>query len=371
MELRFSITEEEYLELLELLLKKRRKSPVGIITLLLMTVVQLGFALWSVVTGYISGGLAWAVLAMSVLIAMSQILYQLCIPRRARHRLDKDKAAGRISADFWSRQFLKLKDDALELRCGKSRLSYDCAYFVKAEELGRMLLLEMKKDNTAHQLLIPLSAFSGEEEKQRFLEQLQSSRESSIRAGYAKNKGQRPEAPECSVTFHYDRKSFQNDTIRCARRAYLTRAAWNLSTVAKIAGTAFLLYHVFAGSFASTAFTVFALLVCFLLCYPFIITFTPLIRLIAVKNGRSLFGGLEEMDCAVDLTEDTLYYSGDTFFNAIRLTAVRAVEKSNKWVFVYLRDGTSVTVPITEENANAASRLYLRLDSIAEQNRRR
>lgn len=368
MELQFSITEEEYLELLELLLKKRRKSPVGIITLLLMTVVQLGFALWSVVTGYISGGLAWAVLAMSVLIALSQILYQLCIPRRARHRLDK--AAGRISADFWSRQFLKLKDDALELRCGKSRLSYDCAYFVKAEELGRMLLLEMKKDNTAHQLLIPLSAFSGEEEKQRFLEQLHSSRESSIRAGYAKNKGQRPEAPECSVTFHYDRKSFQNDTVRCARRAYLTRAAWNLSTVAKIAGTAFLLYHVFAGSFASTAFTVFALLVCFLLCYPFIITFTPLVRLIAVKNGRSLFGGLEEMDCAVELTEDTLYYSGDTFFNAIRLTAVRAVEKSNKWVFVYLRDGTSVTVPITEENANAASRLYLRLDSIAEQNRR-
>ena len=344
MEFRYRISKEEYLEALLQQLKRRRTSWLNLILLAVLTVGQMSFAVWNVASGRLTGALAVTVLILSGAICVLQLCYQLCLTQRARHAMERDIASGKIAQDFWSTQILRLMDELLELRCGKLKLSYDCAYFQKEEICGPLLVLTMKKEKTIHQLMVPLAAFGGEKARKEFVQALYTAKRTSILAGFESTLEKPPEDALETLRCTYTRDDFVHDYIQSSRRAYLTAAGWTLSTFARLAGTAFLLYHLFSGSFNSAAYKVFAVLVCILLCYPYLVTFSPLIIPIARKYALSLFAGLDTVRFQLDYTPDSLIFSGDTFYNRIPRTQIKAVCNTEKNRFIYLKDGTSVTI---------------------------
>lgn len=368
-DINFTISRQEYLQLLTAILKKRRMSVINILVFLFMTVGQAVLVAVNIVIHDIGGGRMALLIAFSALIFAVQLFYQLSTGLRARVQLERSEKAGKISSEFWGRQRLSLKDDTLTLSCGKSRLSYDCAFFSGWQVFGSMLIVNFTKERTVHQLIIPLSALESCGGHERFVDMLSEARKESVLCGYAENGWERPENARYSVEFECSEKQFIRNSVRSSRMAYLTPAAWNLTAIAKLAGAAFLIYHSAAGSVDSLAFVFFSIFISIILLLRYIVTFTPLIYLMARKNTRSLFAGFDSIMFAVDVTEDKLIYSGTTFYNEMKLRDIRAVEETDRMAAVYLKDLTAVMIVRNDENRTEATRCILYLDSVAKSNR--
>lgn len=368
MEYNFKISQEEYLNTLKDILRQRRKSVLNILVFAVMTVGQLSYIVWSIVSNSVSGAYAYILLIIALLIFGIQVFYQASINLRAAHQFKKEKINGRIAKDFWNRQYLTLKNDTLCLSCGKTKLEYDCAYFQRVETLGSMLVLNFRHEKLIHQLMLPRSVFRKHEDEDAFLEAIAQSKINSICGGYKSRADDRPTEPEYSIEFDYEIKSFVRDYVKSARNVYFTRIPWNLTAVAKLVATGYLLFNLFSGNFDSTGFKIFAILVSLILCYQYIIVFSPLIYLMAKKYAVSLFGGLEKLSCALDVKDSVLYFSGITFFNKLPQSSVYAVEKKDTLMFIYIKDGTSITVPVTEKNCKELSRCGLYLCEVANAN---
>ncbi len=367
MEYYFKITQEEYLQTLEALLRDRRKSIFNIIIFFVMTVGQLGFVIWHIASSGIDPAMAVVLLVCSLAICALQLFHQLGLRTRAKSQMMRDMNKGNISEEFWKQQHLTLRDDLLSLKCGKSVLKYDCAYFSKAQEVDNMLLLNFRRGKDIHQLMIPLSIFKGEGSAE-FVKALEASKKSSLNAGFQENRVERPENCDFSLEYSYSFKDFCRHQVRAARLAYTSRVGWTLSTIARVAAAVYLVWHIASGSFESNGWVVFSVCVIVLLIYPLIIAFTPLCPLIVKRNITSLFGGLDSIDCSLDVCENKLWYIGDSFDNVIDLSKIVDVVKAKDMTVFYFKDNTAITVPFGTSGSHDTLRMAFHLESIADIN---
>lgn len=368
MKISYLITKEDYLETLILMLKEKRKTPVNVIIFLMMTVIQLSFAIWCAVKYGRSNNSIYILLALSIGICVLQIVYQLGIRLRAKTQMNRDIRKGNISPDFWSKQYISLSDRVFTLKCGKNELKYDCKYFSKAQTVGNILLLSFRKEKTVHQIMIPLAALESAVGTETFLNKLTEAKNDSIHPEADTTSGLRPESASYSVTFVYDINTFCRDQVRAARYAYTDRIGWTFSNIARLIAAAFLIYHIAAGSYESTSFLIFVVIIIALLIYPLIITFTPICRLLVKRNIKTLFGELDVLRCSLDISGDELYYVGDTFRNIIPLSQIYSVVAGARVTVIFLKDNTTITIPYSTSNNRETSRMALFLDTVADEN---
>lgn len=344
MKISYTITKEEYLGTLIQMLREKRKTPVNIIIFLMMTVIQLSFAIWCTVKyGHFNNAI-YILLALSISMFALQMVYQLCIGLRARTQMNRDIRRGNISPDFWSKQTISLSDGIFELKCGKSKLKYDCAYFSKAQVIGNVLLLSFKREKTVHQIMIPLSAFERASGADAFVKALTEEKNECIRPKADTECGFRPESASYSITFVYDIDTFCRDQVRAARYAYVNRVGWTFSNIARFIAAAFLIYHIAAGSYESTSFLIFVIAIVVVLTYPLLITFTPVCGLLVRKNIKALFGKFSVLKCSLDVSGDKLYYAGDTFNNVIPLSQIYSIHDGAETTVIFLKDNTTITI---------------------------
>lgn len=336
-----------------------------------MTVFQSGYVFRNIVIGKLNGYSAVTVGIMSAVICVLQCTYFFSINKRAEIQLNNLIKTGKIPEDFWKAQHLSISDDVLTLKCGSTRYEYDCAYFTGADELADILILNFRKDRSVHQLLVPKKAIGSADNISDFISLLNQSKDESIKSAFPCSMEENNLNSDYSVDFEYDISSFSSDYARGSRKIYLTPAGWSLSFIAKLAGAGFLLYNVFAGRVTGTAYTVFAVLISVVLLFQLLVAFTPISRIIAKEHAVSLFKGLEKMNCRLEADDQSLRFKGDTFDNTIPIADVKAVEKDSRNCFIYLKNGSSISIPITEGNKGAVSRIFLFLDLKAESNRKK
>ena len=368
MELQYTFTKEEYEKTVEALLRRRRNSPLSLILLALLTLVQFGGVLAAILRYHTSPGQTALLLGLSLAICAIQIFYRYATGLRARSQTVRAIQRGQIREDFWKKQRLRLQDDLLSLRCGKTELSYDCAYYSGSSEAAGTLLLVFTKGKTVHQLMVPASAFASDAQKQAFLDALQAGKLRSIQAGFAKARGPRPENADFSLAWRCSRRDFARDQVRAVRAAYTRRVGWTLPQIARLAAAGFLLYHFIRGSYQSTGMQVFIALVLLLLLYPLLISFTPLCRLIVRRNTDSLFAGLEEQACTLDLAGEKLSFSGDTFENELDLKRLYDVAEANGGAVLYWKDNTAITIPAGAAAQSEAQGMLAVLRRAADEN---
>ena len=367
MKISYIVTKEDYLQTIIYALKERRKTPVNIIIFLMMTVVQLCAAIWAAVK---YSGQSSAVLWLPVLsigICALPVFYQLSVTIRARAQMNRDIRKGNISKDFWNRQYVTLENQIFRLKCGKNELVYDCAYFNGAQSIGGILLLSFKKEKAVHQIMVPLSALESMGGGEGLTKLLTEAKRESL--GISSDEGNaRPLDAVYFVSFIYSEKEFYGDQIRAARLAYTNRVGWTFANIAKIIAAAFLIYHIFMGSYGSTGFLVFIIIVIILLIYPIVITFSPLCGLLIRNNIRSLFGALSMQNCALDIAEGKLFYTGETFRNVIPLSYVYSVASGKNLTVIYLKDNSAITIPYSASENHNTYKLTTFLEQIADAN---
>ena len=368
MELRFQFTREEYEKTVEALLRKRRNSPLSLAVLLMMTLGQFAFVLYSIRRYQTPPDRTALLLVLSLAIAAIQLVYRYAVSLRARTQTARAIRKGQIREDFWKVQRLTLRDDLVRLRSGKTELSYDCAYFTGSEQAGDTLLLLFTKGKTVHQVMVPGSAFSSGEEKERFLAALRESKTRSILEGCAQARSPRVENAEYSLEYSYRRDDFVRDQVRAVRAAYTRRVGWTLAQIARYAAAGFLIYHFIAGSYRSDGMKVLVALILLLLLYPLLISFTPLCRLIVRRSAASLFAGLDSIRCSLDLSGDKLFFQGDTFENVLSLDKLYDLAETEDCVILYWKDRTAITIPAQVAARSQAGPLLARLRPIADRN---
>lgn len=368
MELCFQFTREEYEKTVEALLRQRRNSPLNLAVLLMMTLGQFAFVLSCILRYQMPSGQTALLLLLSLAICAVQLFYRHSLPLRAKTQTERAIQKGQINEDFWKKQDLLLHDDLLKLSCGKTKLSYDCAYYSGSFEAAGTLLLLFSKGRSMHQMMISGSAFSSDGHKQAFLDALQEGKIRSINAGFAANRSPRPENAELSLEYRYSRQAFLKDQLRAVRSAYTSRMGWTFSQIARYAAAVFLLYHLFAGSFQSAGMTAFVLFVQLLLLYPLLISFTPLCNLIVRRSTDTLFAGLEEMAFSLDLSEQKLFFSGASFENTLDLRKLYDVLDQKGCTILYWKDNSAITIPAEAATTAAGRALLAALRPVADRN---
>lgn len=335
-----------------------------------MTIGQAAYVLWYLLSKKPGTETAVFLSLMSAGVFALQVFYQLSVRLQAKQTLKRYRNSGKLPEDFWKTQNLRLGDDILSLKCGRKKLEYDCAYFVKAEVVGRMLVLTFQRGKQIHQLQVPERVFGTPEEEGRFLNAVRDSGQESLRAGLQEKGEVGGDGVKYAVRYSIDQEDYQKAFVRCVRRLYLTSAGLTLKNLARLAGAAFLIGNAIAGTMDSPAFIVFTSLISFILLVPFLTAFTPLESVFARQSADTLYGGLDTLNAALLVFGDRLAWQSERFFNEIPIERLIATEKDSKYAYLYLNDGTSVFVRITEENKTELTRCWLFLDSLAEKNRR-
>lgn len=358
------MTEQEYLDALALEIRQQRSDPLNLIAALICTVVQLGFVVFCIASGILAGTAATAACLASFALFAGVTAYQLAVGARARAGLRACRKAGYLYQDFSAPIRLSVEDGVLRIGGGKNKLSYDCAYLSEYGFVGEMLALTFRRESAVHRILIPVSVFGGRADAKTFAETL-----SALGDGRDGDGSPEEAAPLCVVRYESTQAEFAVGYVRCCRAAYRTAYMWTASFVLKIALAALLIWYVANGTLGSVFWDVVACAAAFLLLLRPIAVFSPLMRVTAGRYAKNLYGGRSGMTFTISVTEDTLSCVAEGFCNRFPLDRVLYVEKTNTHLFAYLKGGVVLSVPLTAENAAAASRCYFLLASAAESNR--
>ena len=360
----FRMTEQEYLDALAYEIRKQRSDPLNLIAALICTVVQLGFVVFCIASGILADMAATATCLASCALFAGMTAYQLAVGARARAKLNACRKAGYLYQDFSSPIRLSVEDGVLRIGGGKNKLSYDCAYLSEYGFVGEILALTFRRESAVHRILVPVSAFGGRDGAASFAEKL-----SALGVGRGGDGSPEEAAPLCVVRYESTEAEFAADYVRCCRAAYRTGYIWTASFVLKLALAALLIWYVANGTLGPMFWDVVACVAAFLLLQRPIAVFSPLMRVTASRYAKNLYGGRSRMTFTISVTKDAFSCFAEGFCNRFPLDRVLFVEKTKTHLFTYLKGGVILSIPLTAENATAASRCYLILSSAAESNR--
>jgi len=297
MKLTYKISEDEYLGLLVVMLRRTERTPGRILAFLMLTVVQMGWMAYTLATAGLSRRDTIILGMLSAVLALINALYRALRRARAKNALSHMKASGQILPDYWKTHTLAVDDGKVLLQFGGVRLeavSGDIGPVVETEEL--LLLLSGGKVFDA----VPTSAFRSEEEKTNFLEALRARRPSAAAAEDV--------PPDAVWTFHYAMggADFVKNQIRCYRAVYFTQNMLKLFPVAKLLASIYMLYYAFAKAGSLTR--IFLVLFVLFINLAAIVAATPMAKYYLLRKVPALnIPESRQMEITVWFTRDAAH----------------------------------------------------------------
>ena len=98
MKLRYKVTEENYIEMLQMQLKRKNRSFLSLLITFLCTFGQMGVLIYMIASGAVAGKHIYILGAMSIAIFVLNIVYRLTTHRRAVVALERFKLQGKLTA---------------------------------------------------------------------------------------------------------------------------------------------------------------------------------------------------------------------------------------------------------------------------------
>ena len=268
---RYSITDEDYLDMSRHILKKRRGSKTAaILKLLLKTVVQMGVAVFLIFfyNAQVEAWLKWTVGILSVLWALLSLFQFFFTDTRAKMLLTQAKNnAG--SADFWKEHHLDAADDRLRLSYGAARLELSFSEVTAIEETDALYLIFRGRDLFE---LIPKRALS-DSDWAAFREKILSGRERVAAERAAGFKKVLLEEASFAKYLTLTREELAEKTVKMKRLSLRYPFGWSVSMAFGLffpLGLA--IYSVIGGSWPAAALCMAAFL---LFNMRFFVIFTP------------------------------------------------------------------------------------------------
>jgi len=337
LKLRYKVSEEIYIEMLEMQLKQRNRRPLSILITLLCTVGQFGLFVYFAATGMLTGNSIYGVGAMSVACFILNLLYRFTTHRRAKVTLERFKLTGKLHEDFWKDHSFELGSDSLTIRYGALKSVYGLNQLQGYDSLENCFIIY------AAGLVADLVPFSALDDKQKFLDTIRDAQHNSIMDNAEDMRGDIPPVYKYHFNYAYTLDSYLAHQREAYRKRYTTKLLFDKHFIIRTAISLYALGYIFINPQPWViALCVFAVIIFNL---QHVVTFTPLCN-ITIKAGlKDVLSHKPDPNTDTYVTTDNIIIRGSMHAMDIPLCDVKAVRRINGGVAIYLPKNVILTIP--------------------------
>ena len=359
----FRMSEEKYISVLKTEVVKERRSPPNVTVTLLCTVVQAAFIAICSVSGVFTGNDAIFLPILSAALFAVTAARQFMVTSEAKLRFNNAKKAGYMYQDLDSLIRLTIDDGVVRISGGHNQLSYDCGYFSGYGFIDDVIGLKFSNGTTVHRLLIPVETFGGRTGAAAFAAEISD-------IAYRNSLGESgEEKTECVVEYTCTAADYVKGMVSACRYAYTTRYMWTPTFLLRILLAILFIRYVASGTLGSPLADFIACVGAFFMLYNVIITFTPAMKASAIEYTKDLYGDRQKMDFTASVTENYFICRSEGFSSSFALDRISVVEKTGKYLYIYIQGNVIMAIPAAGTDPNSLSRCYILLSAAARKNR--
>ena len=237
MKFSYKITETDYVNILMTMMKRAERTPVRMLSFLVLTVFQMCWVGYILITAGLAPRDMVILGALSATLAFINTLYRALRRKRAERALRNLKNSGQILPAYWEKHVITVHDGEISLDFGGIHLAAGCPDIGPVVESDGLLLLYV--DGRFFEA-VPLRTFSTDGDKSRFL-------------GLLKESGDTGEAPFdipegafWALAYDTDGRDFLLSQVRCFRAVWLGRNMRKPFPIIKLIAGVYMLYYAVA-----------------------------------------------------------------------------------------------------------------------------
>ncbi|MBP3735400.1 MAG: hypothetical protein J6I56_00085 [Lachnospiraceae bacterium] len=274
---RYAVTEQDYMEMTEYLMREKSRRPSSMIKLLLFTVGQMAAIAYLVFRPGDVMMILRILLAVFSLLWAGQTIFRFgFFKTRAKMALNMQKRED-PTGEFWREHRLTRNGNLLTISYGAKKADIPCAQITGTKETENLTFL-MSGGSIIE--LIPKSV-TDTEEWQSFLKDLRESEKTAKRQAQESSRGKAEEEALFEAHIRMDEETLVDHIVRMKRHSYSFFTGWTPASIA------IFLLPLMLASYALTEGAVLYAGVCFVIFFLMnagqLVVFTPLYRRI-VKN---------------------------------------------------------------------------------------
>jgi len=337
MKLHYKVSEENYLEMLEMQIRRQDRAPLAVALTLLCTVGQMGLLIFLIFRGYITGMHVYILLALSVLVCVLNILHRRLVRRRARVAIDRYKLQGKLTDAFWKEHYFELDEDSLTIRYGALRSVYGLQEVNGYDELPSAYLIYCRG---AVADIVPYAAVG---DREQFLDRIRQAQHTNLFDVAGKLRDDVPEEYKYHFHYAYTLESYLAQQREGYRRRYTTKVAFDMHTILRFAISLYALFYIYLNpkpwiiAVCAAAFL--------LLNLQHIVTFTPLVNLTVKQGLTDVLAHRPDPETDAYITTDSIVIRGSMHALDIPLKDILAARRITDGVALYLPKNGVLTIP--------------------------
>ena len=333
---RYTVTEQDYLQMAKwLLVKQRGPKKTAVPRLLLKTVLQMGVVAWLVLSyGEEIGAMKWFLIAASLLYASLAIYRYFFLNVRANKLLAQAKQESG-AADFWREHRLEVKGEKLHLSYGNVNTDTPCRDITEVENWEDLeLILRGREVFEA----VPKNVTKSDR-WQSFKTQLLSIRDREQARAWEELEKTLLTKSDFHAYIRMSREEFADKVVQMKRRSLLYPAGWTFLTFfAFLFPLIVAVFSAYGGAWQTFAFSI---IIFFILNWYLISLFLPSYR----RKVREQVLPPGEKGYLVAVREKTIYLLTERNAVEYPMQSLRRSARSAGDLFLYFKQQQMLCIP--------------------------
>ncbi len=257
----YSVTKDQYLQMLEHLLKKKEHVPFRVLSFLFLTVGQSIWVVYMLLSSDLTNKGKVFLVAWSCILTAINIIYRCTRKRRAKTALENLIKTEQIKSDFWKPHHLIIDGNLAKLKYGKTELECPCAELDIVDEPDLVYLY-------SHNIIFDLvpSEITQKDELLQMIYESQKSLSTEVIDHL--------ETADCCFQFNMSGKEFKRTQTRIYQSFFATQTLKSPRYIISIVISVFLCYYMTTIDFSIRWFLCLAVIL--YLHFPAILCITPI-----------------------------------------------------------------------------------------------
>lgn len=341
MKLSYTVTKEQYIDLIAMTMKERTMKPAQIALTAVMCGLPVVLVVFLLATGGLAGLQMMLLSAAALALAAANLALRTRFHGRAKKELAKMMENGCVHKRFFDRQTLTLDEKGVQLSYPGVSSRYTWADYSGLVERKEAFLLYFGAEPSA---IVPFSAFEDEVKKKEFLDAIYAHMRLALIADTREMREDVPKNTICVLRYSYDLNTYLRHQRAARRAALLQPRLWRRLDSLKIIALIFLLISVLFSDRSSVRAIAGMMLVG--LGMPYLFVLTPLVDFSVRRSLAQVLRYRPGRDVTLYATKEMIKIVGDIHCLEIPWDQIRAADSISGALALYLHSGLPLTVPV-------------------------
>lgn len=351
MKLRYKVSEEIYIEMLEMQIKRKNRSPLSLIIGFISTIGQLGLLLYMIFSGAVTGTSIIPMVAMSAVILAMSGWYFTATKQRAKVTLRNFKYAKKIPEDFWQMHDLSF-DETLTVRFGTLKSKYNLGSITGYGELDSAFIIYSGRT------VVDIVPYTAVPDKQEFIDTINNAKHERMEKAQEEFRTSAPEEYKYKFNYAYTLDTYVKQQQEAYRRMYTTTLAYKFSFFMRLLITLYAFGYMVQNPIWYVIVGGVSLIV--LMNLQHIVTFSPLSAM-TIKSGiKSLAEEHPDPATTAYITTDAVMIRGSKQAFDIPFSDIKASRKISGGVALYLNGRTVMTIPMPKDETRTEFNTFVK-----------